>query len=50
MVDLSGGPDGPLELAFSNDVFILPGIVVVGLSGKEPPWSIRLQYFTTHGP
>ncbi|VVD04961.1 unnamed protein product [Leptidea sinapis] len=32
MVDLSGGQDGPLEHAFSNSVFILPGIVVVGLS------------------
>lgn len=34
MVDLSGGQDGPLEHAFSNSVFILPGIVVVSLTGN----------------
>lgn len=32
MVDLSGGSDGPLEHAFSNNVFIVPGIIVIGLS------------------
>lgn len=33
MVDLSGGADGPIEHGFSNSVFIIPAIVVVGLSG-----------------
>lgn len=32
MVDLSGGSDGPLEHAFSNTVFIIPGIIFVSLS------------------
>lgn len=35
MVDLSGGSDGPLEHAFSNTVFIIPGIIFVSLSGKK---------------
>jgi hypothetical protein len=34
MVDLSGGPDGPIEHGFSNSVFIIPGIIILGLSGK----------------
>lgn len=34
MVDLSGGLEGHLEFAFSNTVFIVPGIIVVSLSGK----------------
>lgn len=32
MVDLSGGSEGPLEHAFSNSVFIIPGIIVTSLS------------------
>ncbi|VVD04960.1 unnamed protein product [Leptidea sinapis] len=44
MVDLSGGQDGPLEHAFSNSVFILPGIVVVGLSARYfEPLSVETQ-------
>jgi hypothetical protein len=35
MVDLSGGPDGPIEHGFSNSVFIIPGIIILGLSGKR---------------
>lgn len=38
MVDLSGGHDGPLEHAFSNSVFIVPGIVVISLTGKYWSW------------
>lgn len=34
MVDLSGGPEGPIEHGFSNAVFIFPALIVVGLSGK----------------
>lgn len=34
MVDLGGGHDGPLEHGFSNSVFILPGIIVVSLTGN----------------
>lgn len=34
MVDLTGnGPDGPIEHGFSNWVFILPAVIVVGLMG-----------------
>ncbi|XP_073980911.1 uncharacterized protein [Rhodnius prolixus] len=32
MVDLSGGPDGPIEHGFSNSVFIVPGAIIFGLS------------------
>ncbi|KDR11411.1 hypothetical protein L798_14044 [Zootermopsis nevadensis] len=32
MVDLSGGPDGPIEHGFSNSVFVIPGIIILGLS------------------
>jgi len=35
MVDLSGGPDGPIEHGFSNTVFIIPAIVVIGLAGNN---------------
>lgn len=34
MVDLSGGPDGPIEHGFSNSVFIVPGAIIFGLSGN----------------
>lgn len=33
MVDLGGGPDGPIEHGFSNTVFIIPGLIIFGLSG-----------------
>jgi len=34
MVDLAGaGPDGPIEHGFNNTVFILPGVIVLGLMG-----------------
>lgn len=32
MVDLSGGPEGPIQHGFSNSVFIVPAIIVVGLT------------------
>lgn len=32
MVDLSGGPDGPIEHGFSNSVFIIPGFIIFFLS------------------
>ncbi|XP_015608275.1 uncharacterized protein LOC107274050 isoform X2 [Cephus cinctus] len=32
MVDLSGGPEGPIEHGFSNEVFIIPAAIVIGLS------------------
>ena len=37
MVDLSGGPDsgGPIEHGFSNWVFVVPAIIIIGLIGKE---------------
>ncbi|KAK3930222.1 Protein orai-2 [Frankliniella fusca] len=35
MVDLSGGPEGPIEHGFSNSVFIVPAIVVIGLTGAD---------------
>lgn len=35
MVDLSGGPDGPIEHGFSNTVFIIPGAIIIGLSGIQ---------------
>lgn len=32
MVDLTGGgKDGPIEHGFSNSVFILPAIIIIGL-------------------
>ncbi|XP_033220667.1 uncharacterized protein LOC117175171 isoform X2 [Belonocnema kinseyi] len=31
MVDLSG-PEGPIEHGFSNSVFIIPALIVIGLS------------------
>ena len=34
MVDLGGGPEGPIEHGFSNKVFILPALIVVSLSGE----------------
>lgn len=34
MVDLSGGPDGPIEHGFSNSVFVIPGLIIFLLSGK----------------
>lgn len=33
MVDPSGGLEGHLEFGFSNTVFIVPGIIVVSLTG-----------------
>lgn len=34
MVDLTGtGPAGPIEHGFSNWVFILPAVIVIGLMG-----------------
>jgi len=32
MADLSGGPDGPVEHGFSSSAFIVPGIIILGLS------------------
>jgi hypothetical protein len=34
MVDIAGGHDGPIEHGFSNSVFIIPGIIILGLSGE----------------
>lgn len=44
MVDLGGGQDGPLEHAFSNSVFVVPGIIVVSLSGKVLYLYIFMQF------
>ncbi|GFT04041.1 hypothetical protein NPIL_165411, partial [Nephila pilipes] len=34
MVDLTGtGPAGPIEHGFSNWVFVLPAVIVIGLMG-----------------
>ncbi|KAG8227479.1 hypothetical protein J437_LFUL002368 [Ladona fulva] len=35
MVDLSGGPDGPIEHGFSNTVFIGPAIIIISLVRGE---------------
>lgn len=43
MVDLSGGPDGPIEHGFSNSVFIIPGAIIFGLSGTYLPNLIAVQ-------
>ncbi|XP_016840467.1 uncharacterized protein LOC100119605 isoform X2 [Nasonia vitripennis] len=32
MVDLSGGPEGPIEHGFSNGVFVIPAVIVISLS------------------
>jgi hypothetical protein len=34
MIDISEGADGPIEHGFSNSVFIIPGIIILCLSGK----------------
>jgi hypothetical protein len=47
MVDLSGGPDGPIEHGFSNSVFIIPGIIILGLSGKVNQRADVYSYFIT---
>jgi hypothetical protein len=47
MVDLSGGPDGPIEHGFSNSVFIIPGIIILGLSGKVNKSSYVYKYLIT---
>lgn len=35
MVDLSDGFDGPIEHGFSNVVFVIPAIIVIGVAGKR---------------
>uniref|UniRef100_T1KKL7 Small integral membrane protein 15 n=1 Tax=Tetranychus urticae TaxID=32264 RepID=T1KKL7_TETUR len=33
MVDLSGGPEGPIEHRFSNWIFVGPAIITIALVG-----------------
>ena len=35
MVDLSDGFDGLIEHGFSNVVFVIPAVIVIGLAGKR---------------
>lgn len=35
MVDLGGGIYGSSGIAFDNLVFVIPGIIVIGLAGKD---------------
>lgn len=45
MVDLSGAND-PFQHGFSNSVFIVPAIVVVGLTGmKKKKFSVLFKKF-----
>lgn len=41
MVDLSGSND-PFQHGFSNSVFILPAIIVVGLTGMKHSVAVYL--------
>ena len=34
-MDLSGGPEGPIEHGFSNGVFVIPAVIVISLSGES---------------